>query len=51
MELLDIVNESDEVVGIIPRKEVTNQITRNVVVLLRDNVGNHILQVRAQHIQ
>ncbi len=50
-ELLDIVNERDELTGeVIARKQVRDQITRNVVVLLQDQRDRHILQIRAQHV-
>ena len=46
-ELIDIVDENDTVTGTIARKDHTHQIIRNVVVVLQDSLGYHILQIRS----
>ncbi len=48
-ELIDIVNEADEVIGQMTRDDPArlDQITRNIVVSLRDGAGRHIVQIRS----
>ncbi|RJQ19907.1 NUDIX domain-containing protein [Candidatus Woesearchaeota archaeon] len=50
VELLDLVNERDEVIGTCSRDDQgkPHVITRNVVVYLRDSAGMYVVQVRAK---
>jgi isopentenyldiphosphate isomerase len=50
-EMIDIVNEKDEVVGVVPRTELSrkNQRFRAVRILVSDKAGNLLVQKRSKN--